>query len=223
MSDQADRTGTAEAWETANGDFLAASLSWLRAVLRLEPDAAAGDVASAAEAVRLAEAQAERLRAEVEAHALANGGCVPQPAYRDLSAVMADVKAERDRLAATVERVEALADHYARCAKAADRKRRRSAQRYKAAELWLRAALDDPATTPETPHAPAGAPESTSGQSGTGEALGGAENGGWRARCDVPGCGWVSLPYKRREGADTAAFDHWTARSHGTTVGKADR
>jgi hypothetical protein len=80
MSDQADRTGTAEAWETANGDFLAASLSWLRAVLRLEPDAPAGDVASAAEAVRLAEAGA------------------PPPALVTLAATFGLSRFERDTL-----------------------------------------------------------------------------------------------------------------------------
>lgn len=83
-------------------------------------------------------------------------------------------EAERDRLRATVARVEALATEYARRRSAADRKRRGSAQRYKAAELWLRAAL----SAPEAAQAPQERAETglgrdgdASGHSGAGEAL----------------------------------------------------
>jgi hypothetical protein len=131
----------------------------------------------------------ERLEAEVERvkHFAERGVAAEAEAVRQ-------VEAERDRLAETVARVEALADGinqpgawvspddadgpdvwvtHVRAALDGYRINWSSAR-----GGYVRNALPEPApATPETPHAPAGDAGSVSGQSGTGEALGGAQGG----------------------------------------------
>ena len=173
------------------------------------------DLASAESERRIkAEAEVERLRRERDGIGCSRFTCADDLGRTRYRAEAAE--AERDRLAETVARVEALADEW---------ERTRGGLWGAAHVMELRAALSgpSPATTPGTPHTPAGAPEGTSGQSGTGEALGGAQGGWWRARCDVPGCGWLSLPSRQRAGADQAGFVHWEGAGHGTSVGRADR
>jgi hypothetical protein len=84
-------------------------------------------------------------------------------------------EAERDRLAATVERVEALAKHTREVHAELPQPHGPWTRGYEIAIRDLLAILDDPATTPGTPHAPAGRDESVSGQSGEAGPLGGAE------------------------------------------------
>ena len=94
----------------------------------------------------------------------------------DWESYMTKVAEENISLRATVARVEALADELEAVAPSFASK--------------VRAALSAPEPappTPETPHTAAGDAGSVSGQSGTGEALGGAEGGLWDTRTTSSG------------------------------------
>ena len=76
MSDDRDHRGPGETWESANGDFLAASLTWLRAILRRELEQPTGPEASdqAMGAARGDGRTAGPSHEETQASAAAEGG-----------------------------------------------------------------------------------------------------------------------------------------------------
>ena len=194
----------------------------------------ADDLGRMRDRAETAEAEVARLRAEVEhwKHHAWEAGEGFKRAIESENRARAGRRAavaELDRLAEVVARVEALRGHLANPANVGAKQGSKKRRVIEGVLADVVAMLDanlsgpTPAETPQNGPEPALSREQgTSGQSGEGEALRGAEEGPWRARCDVPGCGWRSWPYKARVGADTAGHEHWLSKGHGTSIG-ADR